>query len=138
MALRNVRGFVSEFVALELLSALGKKRRSGLITASRYRTAVPEFHKDFPRAFDFFRVDAPVVADSLALVEKHHDRATGAMDILHLASARKAALLCKPLPLVLISCDRPLLEVAQAEGVATYNPEAEPQAALRAALWLRS
>lgn len=137
IALRNVRGFVSEFVALELLATFGKKRRSGVITARRYRTVIPEFYRSYPTDFDVLPVDEPILSDSRALVEKHHKLAAGAMDILHLASARKAAGLCHPFPLVLVTCDQSLLDAARAEGVATYNPEAEPQAALRAALRLR-
>jgi predicted nucleic acid-binding protein len=138
IALRGVPGFVTDFVALEVLATLGKKRRAGTISRERYRTAVSEFHRDYPLNFNLLEVEANVRTEAMRFAEKYHTSAIGSMDLLHLACACQAALLCRPFPLVVMSADQPLLAAARAETLATYNPEVQPQAAVRTALRIRS
>ena len=137
MALRGVRGFLTDFVALEVFTALGKKYRTNQITRTVYRRAIKEFREDFPIGFDLVEVEPAIREKSHRLAEKYHGLGTSALDILHLASASEAAALCHPRPLVLLCADRPLIEAARNEGLGVYNPETHPHAALRTALELR-
>jgi predicted nucleic acid-binding protein len=132
--LRDVRIVVTDFVALESIATIGKKRRSGIIDRSRYRTALTQFYWDYKQTFDVLDVERIVRTEAMRLAEKHHRAAIGALDLLHVASASYAATLCRPDPLVLIASDQPLLDVAQAEGLRVYNPEVAPHAVLRHAL----
>jgi predicted nucleic acid-binding protein len=136
-ALREVRGFVTDFVALEVITALGKKYRTGQITRGVYRRGLDEFRQDYENALDIMEVERETLAQSHQLAEKYQRLGTSALDILHLASARQAAAVCHPRPLVMLCADRPLLEAARAEGLGVYNPETHPHAALRTALDLR-
>lgn len=137
MALRNVRGFITDFVALEVITALGKKYRTGQISRKVYRGGLERFRRDFPIAFDNIVVEQGTREQSHRLAEKYQRLGTSALDILHLASARQAAAMCHPRPLVLLCADRPLMEAARSEGLGVYNPELHPHAALRSALDLR-
>jgi predicted nucleic acid-binding protein len=134
IAIPGVRRFATDFVALEVLATLGKKRRGGDLTPERHRAAVAEFRRDYPRHFDIVEVEPAVRDDALRFAEKYHGTSIGSLDLLHLASARRAAVLCRPMPLVLISADGSLLDAARSETLATYNPEVEPHGAVRAAL----
>ncbi|MBV9110558.1 MAG: type II toxin-antitoxin system VapC family toxin [Gemmatimonadetes bacterium] len=138
MALREPQGFATDFVALEVLASLAKKRRTGAITGARYRDAVAEFKFDYSRKFNVVQVEANVRTEAMRFAEKYYRNSIGSMDLLHLACACQAALLCRPFPLVVMSADQPLLEAARAETLATYNPEVQPHAAVRTALRIRS
>jgi len=129
--------FITDFVALEVITALGKKRRTGQISRNRYRRGLDEFREDFAGAFTSIDVAGRTREHSHQLAEKYRALGTSAMDILHLASARQAAAICHPRPLVMLCADRPLIEAARAEGLGVYNPESHPQSVLRSALELR-
>lgn len=137
-ALRGIRAFATDFVALEVLATLGKKRRSGQITRTQYRTGVSAFQRAYPSDFDILEVEPNVRTEAMRFAEKYQASAIGSMDLLHLACACQAALLCRPFPLVVMSADQPLLAAARAETLATYNPEVQPHAAVRTALRVRS
>jgi predicted nucleic acid-binding protein len=137
LALPNVQGFLTDFVALEVITALGKKLRSGQITRKGYRNALDRFRREFQIRFNILEVEQNTRAQSHRLAEKYQRLGTSALDILHLASATQAAALCHPRPLVLLCADRPLIEAARNEGLGVYNPETHPHAALRTALDLR-
>ena len=137
LAIKGVTRFVTDFVALEVLTALGKKFRTGQISGRRYRRGIDDFRRDFPGLFSRIEVERRTREHSHELAEKYRQLGTSAMDILHLASARQAAALCHPQPLVMLCADKPLIEAARAEGLGVYNPETHPHAALRSALSLR-
>lgn len=134
LGIRNVWGFVTDFVALEVITALGKKLRSREITKGKYRTALNTFRQDLRDGFDRLRVEERTLEQSHRLAEKYQRFGTSALDILHLASATQAAAFCHPRPLVLLCADKPLIEAARSEGLDVYNPETHPQSALRSAL----
>lgn len=138
LALRNVRGFVTDFVTLEVISALGKKARTYDISKQGYRNALSQLRRDLESGLVVLDVDGKTREHSHSLAEKYRALGTSAMDLLHLASAHQAAALCHPRPLVMLCADKPLMEAARAEGFGVYNPETHPQSALRTALNLRS
>ena len=136
MALKGVQDFVTDFVALEVITALGKKLRAGHISRGKYRKSLADFRRDYP-TFNILEVEQDTLKQSHRLAEKYQRLGTSALDILHLASASQAAALCHPRPLVLLCADKPLIEAARAEGIDVYNPEMHPHSALRTALELR-
>jgi predicted nucleic acid-binding protein len=138
LSLKSVRGFITDFVTLEVLTALGKKVRTRQIGRDVYRRAIQDFYKDLETEFDVLEVERLTREHAHQLAEKYRALGTSAMDILHLASAQQAAAICHPRPLVMLCADRPLLDAARAEGLGVYNPETHPHGALRAALALRN
>ena len=135
--IRDTRDFVTDCVALEVLTTLGKKRRSGQITRSTYREALSDFARDYPKKYDIVDLESGIHIKARRLAEKYHGRSVGAMDLLHLATACHLERLARPFPVVFLSADQALLEIARAEGLHAYNPEREPHAALRQALRIR-
>jgi predicted nucleic acid-binding protein len=138
LAVPGVRGYVSDLVLLEVLTTFGKKRRTGSIHGRQFRRLVSAFNDNFPRRFGLMTVDSAISDDARSLAEKHYTSPASAMDLLHLAAARRLAQLHRHLPVVLVGCDQPLLDVAAREGIDTYNPEVQPHAAFRSAVRRRS
>jgi predicted nucleic acid-binding protein len=133
LALRT-RGFISDLVAVEVMTTLGKKRRSLKIDRTTYRRAVDEFNADLGIEFDVVNVDPHVTAEARTLATKYYHSPASAMDLLHLAATKRLASVAASNRVVLVACDRALLDAAASEGLATYNPETQPHAALRSAL----
>jgi predicted nucleic acid-binding protein len=138
LAIPKARGFVTDFVVLEVITALGKKLRSDHISKRSYLAALDQFRRDYTRKFNILEVQEGTRVRSHQLAEKYNRSGTSALDILHLASAGQAAVLCRPRPLVMLCADKPLMAAARAEGLGVYNPEIQPHSPLRTALNLRS
>lgn len=128
------RGFLTDFVALEVLTVLGKHYRTGQLSKQTYRTAVAELFRDYPAGFNVVAVDDPTRRQALALAEKYREVAIGAMDLVHLASALHVQQLSRARPVVFASSDDALLGAATDQGLATFNPEKDPLANLLTAL----
>jgi len=129
---------VTDFVTLEVITALGKKVRTFDITKTVYRGALAELRQDLQSGLVVLEVERQTRDRSHQLAEKYRALGTSAMDLLHLACAHQAAAMCHPRPLVMLCADKPLLDAARNEGLAVYNPATHPHAALRSALDLRS
>jgi len=96
LGIHNVWGFVTDFVVLEVITALGKKLRSGQIPKQRYRAALNTFRGDLQSEFNHLVVEDRTVEQLHQLAEKYQRLGTSALDILHLASASQAAAICHP------------------------------------------
>ncbi|HEX8906959.1 MAG TPA: type II toxin-antitoxin system VapC family toxin [Longimicrobiaceae bacterium] len=122
------RGFLSDHVAIEVLTVFGKWFRTNRLSKSAYRNAVADFYRDYPSAFNLIEVDRGVRHHALSLAEALRGAGIGGMDILHLASAMHVQASVSPRPVILASSDAPLLNAATMHGLATFNPEVEPLA----------
>lgn len=119
--------FVSEFVALEVLTTL----RAAYREAARptYQRAVDRFTADYPSRFMVVDVDAEIRASAMSLTTWQRTARARAMDVLHLAtalwlkSARRSAV-------TMITSDRDLAALCKACGLRTFDPSREPLAAL--------
>jgi predicted nucleic acid-binding protein len=72
IALRDVRAFVTDFVALEVMVALGKKFRTDQMTKKAYRSAIEEFRRDFRIGFHILEVAQDTREQSHRLAEKYN------------------------------------------------------------------
>ncbi|HKP75682.1 MAG TPA: type II toxin-antitoxin system VapC family toxin [Longimicrobiaceae bacterium] len=124
------RGFVSEFVMIEVLTVLAKHYRAGLFSKAGYATAVSEFFRDYPRGFNLVEVDEAVRRRTVGLAQSLKAMSLGALDLLHLSTAVQVQSLVAPHQVVFASADGALLAAARGRGLATYNPERDPLSAL--------
>ena len=122
------RGFLSDHVAIEVLMVFAKWLRTRRFSHAAYRTAVSDFFRDYPSAFNLVDVDESVRKQALTLAQSLRSLGIGGMDVLHLASAMHVQASVSPRPVVLASADGPLLNAASITGLATFNPEVEPLA----------
>lgn len=115
--------FVSEFVALEVVAALGKARRSGTLSRKAHRQAVREFWTDYPAVFNVLTVDSPLIDRALRLSQDHWRSAAGAGDLLHLASVLHLSDYVPNDRFVLVTSDGALKSLADRAGVLVFDPE---------------
>lgn len=120
--------FVSEFVALEVLTALrtacrGRPRQ--LLDA-----ALDQFWKDYPRRFVLIHVNEPVIQLAISMTTRHRNARARSMDVLHVATALKIKADGLADEVTMVTSDRDLAELSQECGLRTFDPSREPLAAL--------
>jgi predicted nucleic acid-binding protein len=130
--LPRLRGrlYLTAFVALEVLATLARRLRSQTLPRHRYSALRELFLAQLASWFNVVEVGPPVVQSACELAHVHRRIATGAMDLLHVASALKLRHDIGRSGLVIASSDRAFLDLARANHLSTFNPEQEPLAAL--------
>ena len=113
-------------VVVEMTSALMRRVREGVVSATVYAQAQNAFLSDCLGQYELVTAVDDVIDQANRLLEKHPLRA---YDAIHLAAAMvsKQALLADDLPpLVFLSADDRLNRAAAAEGLAVDNPNSHP------------
>ena len=114
----------------EVVSVLVRKKNAGALSASQFAQALLNLDKEIQSlGKHVLSFDNSVTADALALIVKHSINSTDAI-LLQVAMDVAQHLRSGGDGLALVSSDQRLLRVAQAEGIITFNPESQDQAAL--------
>jgi predicted nucleic acid-binding protein len=125
------RIYVLNVGAGEVISILLRKRNAGLISAAYFGQAFVDFETEIMRAVSVRKqsISNRLAISSFPLIVAHSINSTDAITLKSaLAIARK--LRAASDDLVLVASDHRLLRAAQAEGLATFNPESQNHAAL--------
>jgi hypothetical protein len=119
----------------EVVSILVRKRNDKRLSAKVFTQAMTEFSAEVIHAADLRQLaaDNALVLAALPLIQTHSINATDAV-ILRSALGLAASLRGAGDDLVLVAADHRLLKAAQAEGLLTFNPEAQTQPDLDALL----
>jgi predicted nucleic acid-binding protein len=120
--------FVSEFVALEVLTTLRTAYREA--ARPEYQRAVERFRTDYPSRFSVIDVDAVIRASAMDLTTWRRTARARAMDVLHLATALWIQSARRAHELTLVTSDQDLAALARECGLRTFDPSREPLAAL--------
>ena len=117
----------------EVVSVLVRKKNAGRISSGDFSRALSAFGQEIVRSPGKHLVlfDNSVVNTATALIVKHSINATDGIALrvrLDVATVLRG----HGDSLVLVASDQRLLRAAQAEGVTTFDPEAQDQAALAA------
>ena len=110
----------------EMYSVLARRRREGSVSPDACATAAQAFTAHCSAEYRFIELELNVIDGARNLLERYPLRA---YDAVQLASALAAsqALVDRGLePLIFVSADDRLLNVAAAEGLATDNPHLHP------------
>jgi predicted nucleic acid-binding protein len=117
----------------EILSILVRKRNAGLLSMPEFVSALASFNAETVRATRVSKVSVTsrIISGSLPLILAH---SINSSDALILKSALTIARRSRRGGdnLVVVASDQRLLRAAQAEGMATFNPESQDNAALAA------
>src|SRR5262249_29829911 len=110
----------------EVLSLLVRKKNAGQLSAADYSQALVEFSGEIVSSRIVRKVAAgnALVTAALPLIEVHSINATDAI-ILRLALNLATRLRAAGHDLILMASDQRLLRAAQAEGLLTFDPEAQ-------------
>jgi predicted nucleic acid-binding protein len=119
----------------EVVSILVRKRNAATISAAYFGQAYADFEGEILRSADIKKVSVTnrLALSSLPLIIAHSINSNDAVTLWSaLAIARR--LRKGGDDMVLIASDQRLVRAAQAEGLSTFNPESQDQAALAAFL----
>jgi predicted nucleic acid-binding protein len=122
------RLFISEFVALEVLTTLRTAFREA--SKAKWSDVVAEFWTDYEATFNVVEIGSAVVDRALDLAQNHRTARARSMDLLHLATALHLQGPRLPRQLTIVTSDRDLAELAKTCGLRTFDPSREPLAAL--------
>jgi predicted nucleic acid-binding protein len=116
---------------LEVISILVRKKNANVIPLALFQQTLLDFRNEIIDAPAVAKISAtdPLVYAAASLVEKHSVNKTDAV-ILRSALDLAAQLRVTGDDLLLVASDQRLLRAAQAEGLATFNPEVQTQAEL--------
>lgn len=117
----------------EVVSVLVRKHNTGTISQVDFHQALLEFDAEIVRSSDIAKVSVTsrLVIGSLPLIVAHSINSTDALILKStLSIARRLRVTGDDL--VLTASDQRLLRAAAAEGLTTFNPETQDQAALAA------
>jgi predicted nucleic acid-binding protein len=132
--LDNVAGdriYLRNIGAGEVVSILVRRKNAGVISAASFGQVLLTFEAEIVRsaAINKLPVNNRLATSSFSLIVTHSINSTDAVTLKSaLAIARK--LRAGGGDLVLVASDQRLLRAAQAEGLSTFNPEIQDQAAL--------
>jgi hypothetical protein len=117
------------------VSILVRKKNAGAISAANFGKVLLAFEAEIVQSADVKKlpVGNRLAASSFSLIVAHSINATEAV-ALQSALAVAHRLRAGGDDLVLVASDQRLLRAAQAEGLNTFNPESQDQAALAAFL----
>jgi predicted nucleic acid-binding protein len=122
------RLFISEFVALEVLTTLRTAFRDA--SKAEWDDVVAEFWTDYEGTFNVVEVGPDVVERAMDLAENRRKARARSMDLLHLATALHLQGPRPPTQLTIVTSDRDLAVLALECGLRTFDPSREPLAAL--------
>lgn len=118
--------FTSELTRIETVCAFARRRREKLLTDDDLEQLLAIFQYDFAHHYTSIQVEAPVLDAAQQLAIRHPLRA---YDAVHLAAAwlaNEALQNAGEVPLTFVCADERLLAIAQAEDLATANPNDYP------------
>ena len=115
----------------EVVSVLVRKKNAGAIPAALFNQALLDLEREVVRSLGkhLLSFDNSVASDALVFIVKHATNSTDAI-VLRVALDIAQLLRAGGDDLVLVASDMRLLRAAQAEGLTTFNPESQDQAAL--------
>jgi predicted nucleic acid-binding protein len=125
------RFYILNISAGEIMSILVRKKNASAISGSSFSQALLDFDAEIVRstAVQKVTVSNGLATASFALIVAHSINSTDAV-IMQSALAIAHRLRAKGNDLVLVASDQRLLRAAQAEGLSTFDPEIQDQAAL--------
>ncbi|HEX5871201.1 MAG TPA: type II toxin-antitoxin system VapC family toxin [Longimicrobium sp.] len=122
------RLFISEFVALEVLTTLRTAFRDA--NRAEWNDIVDEFWRDYEAIFNVVAVGPEVVDRAMDLAVDYRDARARSMDLLHLATALHLKGPRSPAQVTMVTSDLDLITLSRAYGLRTFDPSREPLAAL--------
>ncbi len=111
---------------VEIYSALARRRQEGSVSAADCDVAAQAFTAHSAAEYDFVELDLGVVTLARDLLGQHPLRAYDAVQLASALVANQALRSAHLTPLVFLSADDRLNAAADAEGLATDNPNDHP------------
>ena len=120
--------YVSRLAGVEVAAAITRRAKGRLITATDRQDYLNRFKSDLQNHFQVIEINLPLVRLAVELVEKHALRGYDAMQLASGLTLYRnlSAIVTNAFRFTFISADNDLTAAAQAEGLATENPNNYP------------
>ena len=118
------RLYIARITGVEVVSALTRRERAGLLTSSSVAKALTRFQREFANKYVVIEVSPNLVAAAMNLARTHALRSYDAVQLAAALEAHRARMGAGTL--VLVSADNALNSAAIAEGLAVDNPNHHP------------
>lgn len=118
--------FVASVTGIEVVSAISRRRIGGTVAPAIAVAALSQFRQDFVHQYQIVGVSETIVDRAMLLAENHGLRAYDALQLASILEASDVRAALSLPALTLVSADRDLNTVAQAEGVAVIDPNSQP------------
>jgi predicted nucleic acid-binding protein len=117
----------------EVVSVLVRRKNAAILSAATFSQAILHLGKEIIHATNLRKVEPTnnLVIAALSHIQNHSVNSTDAI-VMHAALGLAQHLRSRGDDLVLVASDQRLLRAAQSEGLVTFNPETQDQAALAA------
>ncbi len=113
---------VARITWVEVLSAFARLQRQGNLDADDIAGVVRAFRYDWDTQYQVIEMDAALIEQAGRLVQKHPLRAYDGVQLSAALTLQMALSQITSLPLIFLSADNRLLDVASTEGLQTGNP----------------
>ncbi|MGC1272115.1 MAG: type II toxin-antitoxin system VapC family toxin [Planctomycetaceae bacterium] len=120
------RLYVSTLCLVEVISAITRRRRAGLIKAKYAAILVARFHRDYRGQYTSMDLVAPLLSDAVRLVETYGLRGYDAVQLASAVDVAESRRRSGFSSITFVSSDRELNVAAAAEGLAVDDPNDHP------------
>ena len=106
----------------EAAAAFASKCRSGGLSPTHYTQALQDLSHDFKHEYVLVEVDQALIDLAVSLTQRHKLRGYDAVQLASALTLNSVLAQSQMSPLTFVAADDDLLQAAQAEGLATDNP----------------
>lgn len=114
--------FISNLTLVEARCAFARRLRDGTLSSATHAKLISAFIYDVTYNYQIINVISTIIESACQLADKHPLRAYDAVQLATALLLDKQLRQANKQPLNFISADNNLITIAQAEGVATENP----------------
>jgi predicted nucleic acid-binding protein len=118
--------YLARITSVEVISALTRRAKGGTITPADAAAAISLFKVDLSHDFEIVEITSVLVGRAIILAETPGLRGYDAVQLAAALEVNSVIVTNGLPPLTLISADAELNAAAQAEGIATDDPNAHP------------
>lgn len=122
----NNRIYIAGITAVEVVSAITRRVRSGSISISDGSAAITKFRRDLTNKYSSLDITKPLITDAMKLAETHALRGYDAVQLAAAMDVNTHWLHLGMPALTLVSADADLNASAMTEGLAVEDPNDHP------------
>jgi predicted nucleic acid-binding protein len=118
----DVELFAVRIAAVEVVSALSRRRRSTPDSITELDRSMVDFRNEFDDMFDITEVSSDLIVHAMTFAEQHSLRAYDAVQLAAVVNVHEQRQMKGLRPLTFLSSDRILNEAARREGLLVDDP----------------
>ena len=122
----NNQLYLASIAGVEVIAALTRRARGGLITQKQFDKAIRRFEREFINRYVIIEIDSPLISQAMGFARKHALRGYDAVQLAAALQVQQRRQSLRLQPLTLVSADDELNNAALVEGLLVENPNNHP------------